>query len=537
MRREESKSMIRALAILALLLLTSVLVSAEYEDPSVWQADCVSADELYTLAVDSCQLGFVVSSSGGPVAPGRYSLKAVNTDCDNCAAQHVLSSNESNICARLWTPFQWNFTLWDSLKDTEVIGSSLEVTLGERGHYNITALFSGVNPTIEGIDIRTVVEPENALSALWVWLFAIFLPVVVLNFTGASMATWLRMKLQTCCTSGVTAVAGNASDGAYVRHGISSASGGGAKAEDANIPATPRRQQKGGEIEEPHSFWEALVSPLSQGDTWHDKVCVCVCVCVYICMCVFLSSYALSLALTPPPPAAAITITITQPSFDAGLPSAASIQSMQEGDPEAGDVLHTPLISKADGVRFRGGPGAADGDTNAHFRTSSGAALPLVTPKKRQGNSLSTRVDCLDTFRGACLGLMIFVNYGGGGYWFFDHAAWNGLTFADLLFPWFMWVMGCSMALSYRKVRDFLSLSLSLSLYLCLALSRISHAHALIPSATLYHPSYTRQSSEVAVKTLTCNWPANRWNRQKNWHSIARLARRSSNQATSRGCY
>jgi heparan-alpha-glucosaminide N-acetyltransferase len=23
---------------------------------------------------------------------------------------------------------------------------------------------------------------------------------------------------------------------------------------------------------------------------------------------------------------------------------------------------------------------------------------------------------------------MIFVNYGGGGYWFFDHSAWNGLT-------------------------------------------------------------------------------------------------------------
>ena len=25
---------------------------------------------------------------------------------------------------------------------------------------------------------------------------------------------------------------------------------------------------------------------------------------------------------------------------------------------------------------------------------------------------------------------MIFVNYGGGGYWFFDHSFWNGLTVA-----------------------------------------------------------------------------------------------------------
>jgi len=45
---------------------------------------------------------------------------------------------------------------------------------------------------------------------------------------------------------------------------------------------------------------------------------------------------------------------------------------------------------------------------------------------------------------------MIFVNYGGGGYWFLDHAPWNGATVADLLFPWFMWIMGVSMALSFQ---------------------------------------------------------------------------------------
>lgn len=32
--------------------------------------------------------------------------------------------------------------------------------------------------------------------------------------------------------------------------------------------------------------------------------------------------------------------------------------------------------------------------------------------------------------------VMVFVNYGGGGYWFFDHPPWNGLTVADLVFPW-----------------------------------------------------------------------------------------------------
>jgi heparan-alpha-glucosaminide N-acetyltransferase len=36
---------------------------------------------------------------------------------------------------------------------------------------------------------------------------------------------------------------------------------------------------------------------------------------------------------------------------------------------------------------------------------------------------------------------MIFVNYGGGGYWFFEHPPWNGLTLADLVFPWYVFEM------------------------------------------------------------------------------------------------
>ncbi|CAM9234292.1 unnamed protein product, partial [Ectocarpus fasciculatus] len=70
-----------------------------------------------------------------------------------------------------------------------------------------------------------------------------------------------------------------------------------------------------------------------------------------------------------------------------------------------------------------------------------------VPPKKKPA-----RLHSLDTFRGLTLCLMIFVNYGGGGYWFFEHADWHGLTFADVLFPWFMWMMGVSMALSFEAL-------------------------------------------------------------------------------------
>ena len=46
--------------------------------------------------------------------------------------------------------------------------------------------------------------------------------------------------------------------------------------------------------------------------------------------------------------------------------------------------------------------------------------------------------------------IMIFVNYGGGGYWFFNHSIWNGITVADLVFPWFIWIMGVSIVYSFN---------------------------------------------------------------------------------------
>lgn len=65
---------------------------------------------------------------------------------------------------------------------------------------------------------------------------------------------------------------------------------------------------------------------------------------------------------------------------------------------------------------------------------------------------VSSRVNSLDAVRGLAIAIMIFVNYGGGGYWFFNHSAWNGITVADLVFPWFIWIMGTSMAISFTSL-------------------------------------------------------------------------------------
>ncbi|KAM9991026.1 hypothetical protein ACTFIY_007084 [Dictyostelium cf. discoideum] len=67
-------------------------------------------------------------------------------------------------------------------------------------------------------------------------------------------------------------------------------------------------------------------------------------------------------------------------------------------------------------------------------------------------NRKKDRLRSLDVFRGFSITIMIFVNYGGGGYWFFNHSLWNGLTVADLVFPWFVFIMGIAMPLSFHAM-------------------------------------------------------------------------------------
>jgi predicted acyltransferase len=109
--------------------------------------------------------------------------------------------------------------------------------------------------------------------------------------------------------------------------------------------------------------------------------------------------------------------------------------------------LSTPLMSRAD---------MEEGDIHTTLGAipSRGALRdddsPISSGKPATVSKKPPRLACLDAFRGMAIVLMIFVNYGGGGYYFFDHAPWNGLTVADLLFPWFIWIMGTSMAISMK---------------------------------------------------------------------------------------
>lgn len=78
--------------------------------------------------------------------------------------------------------------------------------------------------------------------------------------------------------------------------------------------------------------------------------------------------------------------------------------------------------------------------------------LVLSDSTNSQGDQIIRhRIRSLDAFRGFTIISMILINYGGGGYWFLKHSPWNGLTPADVIFPWFVWIMGASCVLSLNS--------------------------------------------------------------------------------------
>jgi predicted acyltransferase len=64
------------------------------------------------------------------------------------------------------------------------------------------------------------------------------------------------------------------------------------------------------------------------------------------------------------------------------------------------------------------------------------------------------RLVSLDVFRGATIAAMILVNNPGSeeaSYAPLKHAEWHGWTFTDLIFPFFMWIVGVAMTMSFAR--------------------------------------------------------------------------------------
>ena len=65
----------------------------------------------------------------------------------------------------------------------------------------------------------------------------------------------------------------------------------------------------------------------------------------------------------------------------------------------------------------------------------------------------SSRLLSLDVFRGITIAFMILVNSPGNdtAYVPLDHSEWNGLTPTDLVFPFFVFIVGVSLVFSFRR--------------------------------------------------------------------------------------
>ncbi len=85
-------------------------------------------------------------------------------------------------------------------------------------------------------------------------------------------------------------------------------------------------------------------------------------------------------------------------------------------------------------------------------------AMPIVVPEtsdqEKSARSAPPRLVSLDVFRGATIAAMILVNNPGDVqtvYGPLQHASWNGWTLTDLIFPFFLFIVGVSMAFSFAS--------------------------------------------------------------------------------------
>jgi predicted acyltransferase len=77
----------------------------------------------------------------------------------------------------------------------------------------------------------------------------------------------------------------------------------------------------------------------------------------------------------------------------------------------------------------------------------------MDSPLTTAGNDGTRRLLSLDVFRGITIAFMVLVNSPGNqtAYAQLDHAEWNGCTVTDLVFPFFVFIVGVSLVFSLSK--------------------------------------------------------------------------------------
>ena len=120
------------------------------------------------------------------------------------------------------------------------------------------------------------------------------------------------------------------------------------------------------------------------------------------------------------------------------------------------DVMHLPS-------RLEGERGAAAVATNVIAQVtiplSTGAAMRQASRVSLQGRGgqAAQRLISLDVFRGFTIAAMVLVNNPGDWVYIYAplrHAAWNGWTFTDWIFPFFLFICGVSLTFSTTRTLE-----------------------------------------------------------------------------------
>jgi predicted acyltransferase len=98
-------------------------------------------------------------------------------------------------------------------------------------------------------------------------------------------------------------------------------------------------------------------------------------------------------------------------------------------------------------------------DPSAVTTVSRPQPVPLRHARTRShvGTPAAHRLQSLDAFRGITIAAMILVNNPGSWehvYAPFRHAAWNGCTPTDLIFPFFLFIIGVAITFSFDRRRE-----------------------------------------------------------------------------------
>jgi predicted acyltransferase len=124
----------------------------------------------------------------------------------------------------------------------------------------------------------------------------------------------------------------------------------------------------------------------------------------------------------------------------------------------------------------------------------------------------TSRLTSLDAMRGFTIAAMILVNYPGNWEFIYEpleHAKWNGLTPTDLIFPFFLFIVGVSIALSYTKLLEKGTSKNELYkkiIFRSLKIFAVGVFLSMLPSFDIFNIRITGVLQRISIVFLVCSF-------------------------------